>query len=144
MHRFLLWARQQLPVGRPEGQAGVWLLTDLFCWFPWFRSSGFGSLKLGTSEYTMQNLWIQNAYFNAAMQYQKIYNIPLTIRYKISNHNFSFSINYNTKTLFSKGATRWILKKKVYNGILGMCKIYTIDCIVLYTWNQHVIDQVML
>lgn len=33
-----------------------WLLTDLFCWFDWASSSGFGSLKLGTSEYTMQNL----------------------------------------------------------------------------------------
>lgn len=38
----------------------AWLLTDLFCWFVWFSRSGFGSLKLGTSEYTMQNLWRQN------------------------------------------------------------------------------------
>lgn len=32
------------------------VLTDLFCWFAWASSSGFGSLKLGTSEYTIQNL----------------------------------------------------------------------------------------
>lgn len=31
-------------------------LTALFCWLAWANSSGFGSLKLGTSEYTMQNL----------------------------------------------------------------------------------------
>lgn len=38
----------------------AWLLTDLFCWFAWATRSGFGSLKLGTSEYTMQNLGRQN------------------------------------------------------------------------------------
>lgn len=39
---------------------GAWLLTDLFCWFAWASNSEFGSLKLGTSEYTMQNLWRQH------------------------------------------------------------------------------------
>lgn len=52
--------------------AGARLLTDLFCWFPWVSSSGFGSLKLGTSEYTMQNLQRQRQHpcFNTTFKYQ--------------------------------------------------------------------------
>lgn len=51
---------------------GAWLLTDLFCWFVWANSSAFGSLKLGTSEYTMQNLWRQNPSFNITVNHQKL------------------------------------------------------------------------
>lgn len=51
-----LWEKKVCVSVGAGGQRGCWEwvgaqpLTDLFCWFAWASSSGFGSLKFGTSE----------------------------------------------------------------------------------------------
>lgn len=59
----LLWNTGTVPFPVCAGVPGFWFggefprcsLPVLFCWLACASSSGFGSLKLGTSEYTIQN-----------------------------------------------------------------------------------------
>lgn len=80
---------------------GAWLLTDLFCWFPWAGNSGFGSLKLGTSEYTMQNLWRQNPCFNITVSLHKLCLVAMEVWNRLVG-TFFFKI-VNTDNLLTTG-----------------------------------------